>query len=416
MTDRRIRLAAVLGAALLAAACHNDVLFSPAVPPYAGGAMFVRYVSLGNSVTAGFQAGGINDSTQSRSYPVKLANAMGSTFYRPSFTIPGCPPPIDSLFTPADGAGSFPPHTLGGTAVPQCSLRAPSTAPYISNVAVPGATVFDPFHPGPSPTANLLTQLILGGRSQVQAAAAAQPTFVSVWIGNNDVLGAATDTANAGNPALVTPPATFQARYDTLLASLDSIGTIKGGVLIGVVDVAALPYFSYGVIYFGAKLANKLPPAMVVSLDCAPRTSGGIGDTVLVPFLYGFGLIGRAAAGVPDTLDCANDHNIEPGELANLHATVAAYNTAISQRASTRSWAFVDPNAPLLTLRGDTSQVRLFPATNILNCSDTTKGSPFGRAFSCDGIHPSSATHRLVAQTLVQAINAKYGSAIPAVP
>src|SRR5438477_9432697 len=98
MTIRRISLAA--GLVLAAAGCSNDDLITSPVPPYKGGAMFQRYVSLGNSITAGFQAGGINDSTQKQSYAVKLSVAMeGDPFYRPSLTIPGCPPPIDTLFT-----------------------------------------------------------------------------------------------------------------------------------------------------------------------------------------------------------------------------------------------------------------------------------------------------------------------------
>ncbi|HTD69913.1 MAG TPA: hypothetical protein VK647_05630, partial [Gemmatimonadales bacterium] len=68
MTQRRVVFAAGLGCMLLVAACQNDVLNSPGVPPYAGGAMFQRYVAMGNSITAGFQSGGINDSTQRRSY------------------------------------------------------------------------------------------------------------------------------------------------------------------------------------------------------------------------------------------------------------------------------------------------------------------------------------------------------------
>src|ERR1051325_1218976 len=371
MTIRRISLAA--GLVLAAVGCANEDLFTNAVPQYQGGAMFQRYVSLGNSLTAGFQSGGINDSTQKQSYAVKLAAAMGGdSFYRPSLTIPGCPPPIDTLFT-ASGT----PHRLGGTPPPPCSLRSVPLPPYISDVAVPGATVFDPIHAGPTPSANALTLLILGARSQIQAARAAQPTFVSAWIGNNDVLGAATDTANAGNPAEVTDTAVFRARYDSLLAGFDST------------------------------------PSIVGSANCAPRTSGGIGDTVLVAFQYGFGLIGRAAAGVPDTLDCTNDHNIEPAELANIHATVAAYNGVISARATARHWAYVDPNGPLATLRGDTTQVRIFPNTAATSCNETATGSPFGLAFTCDGIHPSNATHHLIAQVLVQAINATYGSAIP---
>ena len=55
MTVRRVCLLAGLGVALAAAGCHQDDLFTPAPPAYAGGAMFARYVSFGNSITAGFQ-------------------------------------------------------------------------------------------------------------------------------------------------------------------------------------------------------------------------------------------------------------------------------------------------------------------------------------------------------------------------
>jgi len=54
--------AAVLGLALAAAACNNDQLNRPfANTPL--DPLFDRYVSMGNSITAGFQSAGINDST-----------------------------------------------------------------------------------------------------------------------------------------------------------------------------------------------------------------------------------------------------------------------------------------------------------------------------------------------------------------
>src|SRR2546427_5982171 len=99
MTHRRVILAAGISVALAAAACHEDDLISPPVPPYTGGAMFQRYVSMGNSITAGFQSGGINDSTQKQSYVALVAAAMGSPFYYPSLPNPRCPPPLDSVFT-----------------------------------------------------------------------------------------------------------------------------------------------------------------------------------------------------------------------------------------------------------------------------------------------------------------------------
>src|SRR5205809_4619029 len=113
MTIRRMSLAA--GLVLAAAGCSNEHVFPLAVPQYAGGAMFQRYVAMGNSITAGFQSGGFNDSTQKQSYALLLATAMGSQYYYPSFTMPGCPPPIDTLFT-ASGV----PHTLGAPLAPPC--------------------------------------------------------------------------------------------------------------------------------------------------------------------------------------------------------------------------------------------------------------------------------------------------------
>ena len=132
--------AAVLGLLLAAAACNNDKLNRPfANIPV--DLLFDRYVSMGNSITAGWQSGGINDSTQQRSYAVLLAHAMRSPFFVPSLTNPGCPPPITNIFTQARLTPTgFPPSTATS-----CYLRRiPSEPPpYISNTAVPGAEVLD---------------------------------------------------------------------------------------------------------------------------------------------------------------------------------------------------------------------------------------------------------------------------------
>src|SRR5213593_2248781 len=204
MTFRRISLTAGLCLTLVAAGCQNDELFTPLTPAYPGGAMFVRYVAMGNSITAGYQSGGINDTSQLQSYARLVANAMGSRYYYPELVYPGCPPPFTNIFTNT--------RLLGGTAA-TCYFRSPAIPPYLSNVAVPGAEVIDILHNGPfvpGTNSNPYTQLFLGGRTQVQAMAAARPTFVSVWIGNNDVLGSVLSATNAGDPALVTPVTTFQ--------------------------------------------------------------------------------------------------------------------------------------------------------------------------------------------------------------
>ena len=406
MTHRRT-LASALSLALLAAACNQDDLFTPLPPQYTGGAMFQRYVAMGNSLTAGFQSGGINDSTQRQSYAVLLAAAMGGDpFYYPSLNAPGCPPPYTNVFTGA---------RLGGGTGATCLFRNAAIPPYLSNVAVPGAEALDLLAngPGAGTNSNALTQLFLGGRTQIQAMMDAHPTFVSVWAGNNDVLGAATNFANAGDPALVTPVGTFQTEYSEIVDSVKAVGA--SAILIGVANVTAIPFFSQGATYFAIKAGlvpgAAFPPTFIVGPNCAPSGLGGKGDSVLVPFPFGAALVGAAAAGATDTLFCTELQTVQPAELVNLVTTVAAYNSFISGQAAANNWAYLDPNPTLDSLRAIPTQVAPFPSLGA-PCS----ANPFGLAFTCDGVHASAATHRLIARHLRLAINTKYGSAIPAVP
>ena len=369
MTQRRVVFAAGLGCMLLVAACQNDVLNSPGVPPYAGGAMFQRYVAMGNSLTAGFQSGGINDSTQRRSYAVLVAGAMrGDRFYYPSLTNPGCPPPFTNVFTQT---------RVIGTAT-TCFFRNPALPPYVNNVAVPGAEALDLLQngPGAGTNSNALTQLFLGGRTQIQAMVAAQPTFVSVWIGNNDVLGAATNGTNAGDSTLITPAATVQTEYTNIADAVE--GTGAAAILIGVANVTVLPFFSQGATYWAIKNGlvpgAAFPPTFTVSNNCAPIATGipgARGDSVLVPFPYGGALL--TAASPPNNqatnLDCADTVAaiVVPAELRKLVGAVLAYNAADSTIAAQRGWAWLNPNPTLDSLRAIPTQVAPFPAfTNAL--------------------------------------------------
>src|ERR1044072_4154598 len=89
--------AALLGLLVMAAACQDDTLNRPfastPVDP-----MFARYVSMGNSITAGFQSAGILDSRQNQSYAVLLSKAMHGPFYVPLMRRPGCPPPYTNVW------------------------------------------------------------------------------------------------------------------------------------------------------------------------------------------------------------------------------------------------------------------------------------------------------------------------------
>src|SRR5213079_1322527 len=92
------------GAALLAllgatSSCtdHTAKVLGP--QPSQGSGMFQSYVALGNSITAGYQSGGINDSTQQRSYAKLLADVIGTRYAYASIAKPGCPPPVDTFTT-----------------------------------------------------------------------------------------------------------------------------------------------------------------------------------------------------------------------------------------------------------------------------------------------------------------------------
>ena len=409
--------AAALGIVLGASACHNDEIFRPAnfvpIDP-----LFERYVSMGNSITAGFQSAGINDSTQLQAYPVLLANAMGSPFFPPLLTRPGCPPPFTNAFT---GTRVTPPGFPTSTAT-SCYLRKPSSvpAPYVSNTAVPGAEVLDIYNNlDTASNSNALTTLMLGGLTQTQMEARAHPTFVTVWIGNNDVLGAATSSTNGGDSTKITPVLAFQTRYTAMLDSVAAVG-LRGGVLIGVAKVTAIPFFSAGGTYWAIKnklaLPDTFPTLFTVSNNCAPIATGipgARGDSTLVPFPYGAALLGAAQAGAPRNLDCADTvvAVVVPAELRKLVSTVTAYNTFISSTAAARNWSYYDPNPALDSLRTVPTAVRPFPLLGAA-CS----ANPFGTAFSCDAVHPSGATHKLIANKLRLKINGDYGTSIPVIP
>lgn len=375
------------------------------------GGLLQRYVAMGNSITAGLQSAGINDSLQQRSYAVLFAEAAGAPFFVPSLAMPGCPPPFLNNIS----------QTRVGNGTPTtCALRQDEHLPYVSNVAVPLATSFSPTdNQAAEANSTALTTFILGGRTQVEAMQDADPTFVSVWIGNNDVVGAVTNSVDPGSDGFVTPVSVFQANYGAILDAIDATGA--EAALIGVVDVTAIPYLSPGVIYYCLKNGGcpaPLPPQnpaiaaipFTVAASCAPAVAGGLGETSLVPWPVGIGRIGEAAAGTPTSLDCALDTDVVLAEeLGLLQAAVTGYNTYISQQAEQRGWAYFDPNPALFQLKQE-GQIPIFPDITTL-----ATGGPisFGPYISLDGLHPSSLAHEVIADSLISAVNQTYDTDIP---
>jgi lysophospholipase L1-like esterase len=367
--------------------------------------MFTSYVALGNSITAGFQAGGISATTQSQSYAVALASGMKTPFSIPSLRDPGCPPPIDNIITG---------HRVGDGTAGTCALRsAPQGQAVINNVAVPGAFASDPTDPLAAGANNALSTFILGGKTQVQRALDANPTFVSVWIGNNDVLPAALSGILAPVPEVspgLTDVQAFSDSYNAMLDALTAKGTIKGGVLIGVVNAAAAPIFIPGAAILNPQVKGAAEAyvgrPLTVDGSCTPTTQS----------LIDFRLLSEIRAGTqPDTIACSPIANhprllgnvfvLDAGELATLTQVVNGYNAAIEARANELGWAYFDPNPALAQLRAS-GDIPLVP-----NLGEPTNA--FGTYISLDGVHPAGAGQPLLADLIAAAINDTYGTSLP---
>lgn len=405
------RTALGLTAALLITSCKgsdNAVLG----PRFSGNnAIFQSYVALGNSITAGWQSGGISDATQRQSYAFLLAQQMRTRYAYASLKNPGCPAPIINFQTQVRPTGA-----------PPCALR--DTAParstdILNNVAVPGAASFDPNDSDGTPFSNVLTSFILGGKSQVDRALEAKPTFVSLWFGGNDVLSFAIADGRTASLAGMTPAATYQANIDAALNRLTASAPGVKGVLIGAVNAVNAP-----IMFPAAALSNATFKAgfdaianTVTTID-ASCLAGGAGAASVINTFLAFqirlgahppivacvpgGASGALPAPVGDILV------LDPAEQTTISNLVAAYNAYLSTKATAIDFAYYDPNPLLLTLKAAGTVIRSTP-----NFAAT---GTFGTGMSLDGVHPGAGVHRELANALIPVINTKYGTTLALVP
>jgi lysophospholipase L1-like esterase len=409
------RVAAV-GALIVLAGCESKrSLLGPATP--SGGDIFTSYVAIGNSITAGYQSGGINDSTQRQSYARLLANQMGTQYHYASIAGRGCSPPIANTQTGAlVGVGS-----TGLT----CDLRAAaSVTDILNNVAVPGARVLDPISTS-TVASNALTTFILGGKTQVQKALDASPTFMTIWIGNNDVLVAGLSGILVPTPALaqsgiISTQTQFQASYDAMISQLTAGAPGLKGVLIGVAQVANLPSMSSGALIAATPTIQAgLTAAAGAPVTILPNCTGSA-SLIDVPQLLV--AIRKYVANATDPLGHPPVISCSPGaipgtpvgdifvldatEQATLSGVINGYNAYIKGKADAIGFAYYDPNV-LFTAKRASGEIPPFP--NLASATAT-----FGTLISLDGVHPSAAAHVLIANGLIAVINAKYGTTVPA--
>lgn len=441
MTRSRLPLAAALLALPLLAACAADDQ-SPLAPvePNPGGDLFTRYVAIGNSITAGFVSSGITGASQAQAYPVLLAGRAGAEFRIAQLAGRGCTPPLR-------GPVIFDTVRVGpGSTSQTCDLLAAPAPRIVQNLAVPGATLGDALNV--NRPANPLSSLFVGGSSQVRRMVEAQPTLVSVYLGNNDILGAAA----AGNPAGFTPAATFAARVDSLVGYLRQTPAGSGAedrdvVIIGIAPFPAI--LQPGAYFFAQYAADPVgftaTTGKTVNANCAPSPVNPYAASLVSFAIFSSGLAEIDCDGV-DGL--ATDFVLTPAETATLIGRVTAYNSALEAAADANGWIYIDTNEVLagagttpanLRMRLDPARFRLCqglataatPAelqqAIFTTCpAPATPGAPyapgsaayadfFGSWLTFDAVHPDREFQVALANAIIARLNQKHSLSVPAI-
>lgn len=457
-----------ISAMLFTTSCEND--FDTDVNDVVvtkGEADFSKYVALGNSLTSGYRDGALYSSGQNESYPSMIAAQMklagGGPFKQPLMPnnvggfigLPGFPGKLELKMV--NGALSPVPNS------PAAALDNVTAGGAYQNMGVPGAKVFHLLAPGYGNTANIPLGLAnpyfarfasSATASVVGDALAQNPTFISLWIGNNDVLGYATSGGDGSNPITPVDGAVgvgFTNSYTALVGLLFPAGTTRKGIIANIPNVTSVPYFTR----VPAMPLTNLTAAQVTQLNggyaaynaglAQAKSLGAINDAEyqkrLIKFTAGAVANGAVIAdkdlstvpGLPKYRQTtAKDFILLPAsqvlnptagggtsvpledklvltesEAAKVTTATAAYNTAIKSVAAAKNLAFVDMNAKMEELNSKSGIVWdgvKYTATFVS-----------GGAFSLDGIHLTGRGYAIIANEFIKTINDKYKSTLPQV-
>ena len=393
---------------LLASACDKDD--GPVDPPV-DGELFDRYVALGNSITAGFESAGINDSTQVHSYSNLLAESFAAPFNLPLLRRPGCPAPLT-------GPQPLTEARVGGADEDDCAGFQTPIPQLVQNLAFPGFRIGEALTV-PGGALGLLYRQAIGSRSLVQAMADANPTLVSVWLGNNDALSAAT----SGNTAELTSLASFETSLGSIISVLKGEAAMQGAVLFGVLDPQMAPLLQPGAYLWvsGGMDGEDGWLTKPVSGDCAPSGSSGEPNP-LASNLVSLRVL--EDDGVTE-ISCADDapYVLTADEQAEIGDRVEQFNQAIRDGAQANGWIYIDPTDEIaLPLLADPDRLRKCQSLDLEaseaemqqavleSCPHPDAPNFFGSSVSFDGVHPSEEGQTQIAEVLRAKIVARHGS------
>ncbi len=401
-------------------------------------AQFDKYVALGDSITASFQGLCLVTRHQEASYPNLIAGSLGiGDFEQPLFA--------EGTLTPNPAINKCLGFVVIGASIgvgPVSDQLAPTNLslqrPY-DNLGIPGATAADLVNlTSANPTGNTANRFAfailrnnipgspLNGTSAVQQAyflmAEEAPNLVTLWIGNNDVLGALL-SAVAIEGVTMTPEPIFEAAYAEILATLGPL-VATTIVTLNIPDVSAIPF------------ATTIPPVVLNPATGQPLIVNGSTVPLLGPgntaypcpggapacplpsgtlvtlqaqalLQQGFG-IPCAVAPLPQCNNPLPDGQfippstlvpgvlLYPNEVAAISAKVDQLNGVIADQSAGASAITVDIHAIFNEIRDHGYEIGGITLTS-------TFGT--GGIFSADGFHPNNVGQALVADYIVQALN-----------
>ncbi len=368
--------------------------------------VFQRFVSIGTSISMGWQSDGAVASGQQESWTVQLAALAGRNQTQPLLGGFGCRSPLvaplsSGARTSGEAAGaaaaSFAcaPNEADVT-LPAQSVAIAAASTYDVMYTTPETAIGDPFY------GKLYPRVLPPNTTQLHAALAQKPKFISVELGGNEVLNARSGIAIPG--VTLFPVAQWKLLYSALM---DTVATqVDRGIVIGLInDVSSFPSFRRGGEIWADRATLAAAFNVDVQVDC-DGSSNLLFVPVRIPTAIAAGLTARArglpavpfscAGGTPTTQDFV----LTPTEAAIVNGQLATMNAHIMTTAQQKGFAY----AALESLYGRADLKPRFSSVQLM-----TSPQPYGQYVSLDGIHPNVNGHAVLAAAAAQAINSRYG-------
>jgi len=392
------------------------------------------YVAIGNSLTAGYQSGAVFTDGQQYSFPNLIAHQLGcEEFNQPEYDGNGTG---DRIYFHGFNATGSPIITKSMNIANV--LNVTLAKPY-NNLGVPGAIAYDlldesDFMQRSSDRSNPFYASVLRssalGKSMVDQAIALNPNLITLWMGNNDVLGYATSggtisTTYVSGKAIPTPS--------------EAIGQILGGamykltaslpnckiLMCNIPNVLGAPFFKvipWNALVVDAQTAAALNFAYqqlgfsfkegANGFVCeSPSSPGGMRQMTSEDYLLFSCPQDSLKAGWGSMKPIPNQYVLDKFEAAVVLQAINDYNVIIggmTNVSTTDNLYLVNTNQIFADIL--TNGYKVPGATTLKNSYIS------GGMFSFDGIHPSSKGYGALANELLKFINSTFNADIPLYP